>query len=127
MELPSLLVKVRQSLEGLQQKVLSLVVPLIVETVSDESSDMQDDFFFRGRRRAHVVARRVKDFGITFPSFPDPLRGVSRDSGNCRIRIEDVAHRLSRSMWKHAHEDPASCRASQFARVAIVDEQIEVV
>ena len=46
MEFPSLLVKIRHSLECLQQKVLSLVVPLILDTVSDESSYMQNDLFF---------------------------------------------------------------------------------
>src|SRR5687768_9547098 len=45
-EFPSLLVKVRHSLECLQQNVLSLVVPLILDTVSDKSSNLQNDLFF---------------------------------------------------------------------------------
>src|SRR6185369_14776183 len=113
--------KIRHALECLQQKALSLMVPLILDTVGDESSYVQDNLFFSGRRRPHVVARRIQDFRVTVPPFPNPVCGVTRNSDNRRIRIDDIVNRV----WEHAHEDPASSWTRQCARVAIIDKQIE--
>src|SRR6185503_15503456 len=104
MEFPSPLVQIRHSLECLQQKILSLVMPLILDTVSDESAYMQNDLFFSGWRWPHVVARRIQDFRVTVPPFPNPVCDVTRNSDNRRIRIDDIVNRV----WEHAHEDPAS-------------------
>ena len=60
------------------------------------------------------------------PTFSKPsLRRIEKSRQSSNMNRRNCLQPYQ--MWEHAHEDPASRGTAQFARVAVIDKQIEFV